>query len=466
MLDRSHRVAIAAALLTLAGCAASGPGFRADETPALAPARTTPAAPAAVTPRKRSDEPARLHDSDGRLSLAGALRTALETSPRIRAAREAAGAAAAREGHVAALPDPMVRLGWYAEPIETRTGPQRWSLAVQQAIPWPGALTATARVAEAGRRVAETRAAITTRDVLVDVARTYHELDYLHRARQTTTAITRALERLVAFAARGDDDGQARIPETVRAETWLVRTRNDALMLEELERTERARLRSLLGLSPDASIGTPRGIIAIPLNASVDALAARAEQGNHDLALAALEAEHAERDAERLATRSYPQLAIGGRYIATERRDDADPRGNGDDPLFLELGVSIPIWLGANGAAHREGASRARAAAHAHDAMRHRLRADIARAYWRAANAERLWHLHRDAFVPQAQRAAASAEALFDEGHASFTAVVETLAAWHQLELAMHRARADYLQTIAAIERLVGAPLARTGDDR
>ena len=45
------------------------------------------------------------------------------------------------------IPDPSVKFNYFTDPIETRNGPQRYNITVNQQIPWPGTIIAKAKQA-------------------------------------------------------------------------------------------------------------------------------------------------------------------------------------------------------------------------------------------------------------------------------------------------------------------------------
>lgn len=457
----------APALLALGACATSLP----EAPPPLHDERGVVSAthPDSGGPPPEASETliTRLHDVEGRLKLAAVLEAAAARNPRVRAAGARVDAAGHRRAQVVVPPDPRVTLGWYAEPVETRTGPQHFALGLSQGIPWPEKLAVAGDLADIGRDMARIAAWSTTRDVLVEATGSFHELAYLHGALEATGLIEEALKRLVALAARGEEPGRTRLPEVVRSETWLAQVQYDAVMLRELLAAEEEHLRALLALPGDVKLGVPEEVAVPPLAVKPADLLPFATRHNQEIQEARLEVERSRRRAEQAALRSLPDFSVGARYLVTGRRTGGvDLAGEGRDPFIFELGMTLPVFASSNRAAVEEARSQWRAAVQDRQAEVERVRTDLARAYWRAANAERLHALYRDTLLPQAERAAQAAEALFAEGEAALSGVIETVAAWHHFQLGALRARADHAQGLAELERLLGAPLAPVAEGR
>ena len=441
---------VAATTLLLAGCASDTAGVRPLASPRLTDAAiATPTAPA----------PANLPDLSESPRLADLLRIAVDRSPVIHAAREralAAGEGAAIEGW---LPNPQMMVGWYETSVETRVGPQQWSIGIRQNIPFPTKLDAKAEIAnsEAARaRIAYERY---TRDVLVDVVQAAHEIAYIDAALQTTAEVEALLERYVAASAEGESD--TLLSELFRADTQRAQLTNDRVTLTELRAVEAQHLRSLLDLPPSLRIGTPVSDAVPNVRASVEELLSLAEEHNQELREAGIALETARLRSSLARQRHVPDLAVGVTRISTDRLPSGlgmDPDGNGDDPLILSLGVDLPIWVHRDVAAVRRAKALERAAALERMDVVQRTRDRVARAWFRVGNADRLHRLYSEVLVPRAATAARSAEDLLSTGKGSVAGVLETIAVFHNFRLAAARAKADHGRAIADLERAIGQP--------
>lgn len=444
-----------AALLVLAACSAPTPPGGGGTPPASMP----DAAPSAVA-APLSEAPAPdLAGVDGQLSLARLLHHARVHAPRIREAELLARAARQRGAQVTALPDPALRFGWFAEEVQTRTGPQRFAVGIAQRIPWPGRLQALGDREAVRAAMAAVRAWIVARDTLLEVANAYHELAHVERARGETAALESLWVRLLGLAAGKPG---LMMPEIARAEIRLERARLELRTLDDLAMVERARIRALLGLASDAvvpSTGTAMAK-AIDLSMELEELRELARESSQELLLASLAVDEAAGTQAVTEADDYPDLSFGARWIATGRRPDgATPVGNGADPLLFEFGVDLPLPGPSRSAARAEARLRTMAAAAARENRAARLEADVTRAFYRALHQQRLARLHAETLVPQADRAAREAEEAATSSPDRWTGLFETIALRHQTRLAASRADADLAQALLALERLLGTPL-------
>jgi outer membrane protein TolC len=412
-MPRVHVVGLSL-LFLVAGCA---------QTSQAHPLRQ-PAEPAA-TPASPAEQAAPSVDLSAP-TLAQLLHSALQRSPAIQAARERALARA--EGAAAAgwLPDPQVTFGWYETAVETRVGPQEWSIGLQQRVPFPTKLVKQREIADAEARRAQVAYERTVRDVLVDVVRTAHEIAYVDQATQITEDVAALLERYVAATA-GDDSVLA--SELFRAETQHAQLLNDRVILAELRAAETQHLLAVLDLPPDTALGSPR-IGPVPaIDADFVQLLELASRHSQELREAGLALDAATLRSSLAEQRRVPDFSVGVKRIATDPLNPVlglNPAGNGDDPVIVET--------------------------------LQRTRSQLARTWFRVGNAERLTRLYADTLIPRAVIAARTAEDLLAAGKGSIAGALETIAVLHNFRLAEARARADHGRAVADLERVIGRP--------
>ena len=212
--------------------------------------------------RPIADASALLGD-DGSVAASRVLELILERSPVVLAARAAAEASLERRAQVVRLPDPQVRMGWYGEAVQTRTGAQRSVFTLQQSVPWPGKIAAAGDLADVEAQMMQAREWVAGRDAMVAGLRSYHELIYLQSALAVVDRIEGVAARLVEVAANAQVTRRAGIPELVRAETFLEQVRYDRLTFQELRDTEWQRLLSFVGLGCDSPVPTLQAL-AVP----------------------------------------------------------------------------------------------------------------------------------------------------------------------------------------------------------
>ncbi|MEE8104356.1 MAG: TolC family protein [Planctomycetota bacterium] len=439
-------------LVLIAGCASPQPEMAALSWPA-------PHRPDESDSVARESELPALSETP---ELGELLALALSRNPRIQSAQESVLASAQVGAIDGALPDPKILMGWYATPVETRVGPQEFSLSIQQSVPFPSKLRVRS---ELGGKLAQREHVAferTVRDVLVEVVHTVHELIYIDAAIDISGQIAPLLERYVADAA-GGDAGSA-LSELFRAETQRAQLDNDRVILVELRGVEAERLRSLLDLPTDTPIGTPRAGHVPNIDASFDGLLSIARTHNQEIKEAGLSVEAAALRTSLARKNRLPDLTFGYTHIFTGDLPSSigNPAGNGDDAQIVHLGVTVPLWAGKNSAEIRRARALERMAAQDRRDVALRLRPRLARAWFQVGNAKRQVDLYEQILIPRARSAVRTAEDLLSAGKGSLAGNIETVAVLHNFRLAAARARSDYGQAVASLEAVIGRPLTRT----
>lgn len=398
----------------------------------------------------------------GEASLAELLWIALERSAWLESGRAAAEAASAASSIDGSWPDPRVTFGWYAREVETRTGTQEWSLAVQQRVPLPSKLARLQDRAGIRARIARLRYEARARDLLADIVAAAYEIAYLEEAIALTDEILETFDELRVVASTDDDRGVLAL-ERLRAEAQFVTIENDRIALGEQRAVERERLRALLQWPRESPLPAAIRIPSPPaLEASLANLVDRAERVNQDLRIADLEYRARRIGAKIAREDAVPDMTVGATYIGTSRRpDDVDPDGNGEDPVILQFGIDVPLGIGRRRAESSRAARQAESAAADSLVVLDDVRVRVTRAYWRVVDAARLHSLHDSMLLPQAAAAVEASRARFEERAEGFASVIETLSAWHGFRIARARAMADHGIAVAGLERAIGEPLER-----
>jgi outer membrane protein TolC len=141
-----------------------------------------------------------------------------------------------------------------------------------------------------------------------------------------------------------------------------------------------------------------------------------------------------------------------------------NPDDNGQDPVIVTSGISLPIWFQRDSAAIRRAEALERAAENDRRDAVAQLRARLARAWYRFGNSRRLDRLYEEVLVPRAAVAARTAEDLLESGKGTLAGTLETIAVLHNFRLAAARARADHGQALADLEAAVGRPFDASGE--
>ena len=125
----------------------------------------------------------------------------------------------------------------------------------------------------------------------------------------------------------------------------------------------------------------------------------------------------------------------------------------------IMFGITLPIWGAKNRARVDEAKAKLEAAKAELDNQSNSAKAAADKLYWQVKNQERLFMLYRDTLLPDAKKAAELAQTWYEQKQTDFSQLLETRLVVGNFELAAARAEADYLNSLADIARLAGAPV-------
>jgi cobalt-zinc-cadmium efflux system outer membrane protein len=383
-------------------------------------------------------------------------------NPDLRASARRLEAARHRVPQAGRPPEPQVQLLQFVESVQTRTGPQERVLGLTQSLPWFGTL--------GRRRDAAAAEALSLRHAYRDeqlalvraVAGAYFEYAYLGEATRLTQRsvdLLSALEPVVEqrVAAGGNLNALLRL----KVEVGMVGDRLRSL--EPRRAAASARLVRLLALDPETVLPWPTwpepDSAAVPTTASLDS-ALRVSP-----AIRALDQQIAAAGQRQRAARlrSRPDLSVGINYIQVgdPAVGPAGPDG-GVDPWGIAVGVTLPVWRGADAAAADEARLLQRVAEDQRRARLHDLQAQVrsSRAAW--LDARRRLGLYGDELLGLARQAMANSRAGYEGDRVGILEVIDSERSLLDLQLRYWRAVADAWQERVRLESLTDRPILGT----
>ncbi len=389
-------------------------------------------------------------------SVSDLIAYAYQVNPSIRAARQSWKGVIERYRVETAYPDPELSSAYYPKPLMAE-----YEMMVSQTIPFPGKLSKAGEVVEAEIRMARLELDRALRDVIVGIRESYYELFYIKEAKKVVALNRDLLEHLGKVGETAYAQDRATFFDVVKGQSQLAQLQYDAVLLEDLEQTEKAQLNSLLNRPPTSEIKLLNGEPLPPVVYKLQEFYDLASKYQEEIRLAETQINKA-RARIGLAKYEYlPMFRLGASYA---RGNPGMVSPEFRDAVGVQFGLSIPLWLDKNKGRLEE----ARAEAQKAEAMKvnqiNNTNAQIRNLYFRLQNSERLIRLYRDQLLPQAARAMEIAETWFREKQGSFTDFIETQSVYYNFQVSLARAKADYGRYLAQLERLCGLSLTHKRD--
>jgi outer membrane protein TolC len=388
----------------------------------------------------------------------------VERSPAVAAASARARAAARGAPQAASLPDPMMTATAFVKSPETRTGPQRLSLGISQALPWKGKLGLREDAARLEAAALEAEAEAKKLEVVTEVRRLYRELSFLDRYEEITTRFLTHLMQHEEVARARYATGVGLGQGVVKLQAEITRVETQLLEVESKRISMAARLNALRDWP--ATTPLPPGGRFEPVEMVLDeasmlerALRSRPEVRAADARIAAAEAMIGS------AVKAYrPDFTVGVNYTIVDPRDDLaaslqPPQGNGDDIIGIQGGVTLPLRRARRDAAEEEARERRLGAEESKREVIAGIRRSISELDQRLSLSWRRLRLVEDLLLVQAEEALQSAQAAYVAGTLNALDLLDAEHVLYETQTAIARARADYLVGIAELEGALGAPL-------
>ncbi len=273
------------------------------------------------------------------------IKTAAANNPELKSMFNQYLAALERMPQAKALPDPTAMFNYFASPVETRVGPQRFGISLTQAFPWFGQLKSQENAAAQQAKARYEAFEETKNKLYFDVRGTFYDLYVLVAATNITRENIRLLQSFRQLANVRLESATGSAVDLLRVEMDLEEMQNQLLYLEDSRIPIQARFKELLNAEAPVNIVVPDTLatIAFSENKSIllDSIVAQ------NPLLKSFEHEILSMDAEIDVAHKMglPSFSLGFSYINVSPRRDVVMADNGKDAwIFPQVGVRIPLY--------------------------------------------------------------------------------------------------------------------------
>jgi outer membrane protein, heavy metal efflux system len=381
-------------------------------------------------------------------------------SPGLKAADERRRAAHAVAVQAGALPDPRFTYRYFIEEVETRVGPQRQSIGLQQTVPWFGKLDLRAKIALREADAAKARYNDKKLALFHRVRGAYYDLYYLSRAAEIVDENARIMTQLEIVARAKYKGASGSYASVVKAQVELGKLQDRLRSLEEMKKPVTAKLNAALNRPADAHVSIPNALPAYDAVLSREALTSALRGNSPRLKEFDFLIEKNDLAVQLARKKSFPDVTFGLQYIDTEASNAnaaMRPSDSGKDPIVASVGVNLPIWRKKNRAAVREAKARGQATLSDRNELENLLIADLEMALYNYHDAGRKLDLYQTGLLPKAEQSLKVVQQAFASGQASFLEVVDAQRVLLEFQLANEEAITKRAKMLSEIEVLTGS---------
>lgn len=406
-------------------------------------------------------EPEPITPSPQRVAVETLVAQAVDSHPRVRAARARYAAASWRPTQARSLEDPLLSNNFFPisdQALQTAGGRAGNTLSLSQKYPWPEKRDAKAAIAsrEAQMAAAQVRAVELEIEELVRLA--YYELWFADQAIRITDRNREIAAELVRLAEARNAAGGSR-QDVLRAGVQVDNLDNRLIELRRQKALAQADLAALLQ-RPDAAGVEPTDTIDCETAiAERDTLFAAAVDCNPELIEGRWTAAR-DREKQRLAClQKRPDFMLGAAWQTITETDAISPVANGHDNISFMVGVTLPIWRERINAGIREASASVASSSRDYQAKRDDAFREIRRLDEQIDAAREQLRLYEERLTPRAKQTLELAAADYRGRLVDFGEVADGFSEVLMIELQETRVEATLCGMVAQLKRAVGCDL-------
>ena len=408
------------------------------------------------------------------------IREALERNPGIQAAVADARAKLERIPQVTSLADPLIRTVIRPEPIQTAAGDMYFTLGVSQKIPLLTKLERAGNIAAAETRMALERLNSKRVRVIADVERAYWQIYRLDRYVELTRENRLLLEDLERVVDTRYQVGKVQQQDLLRVQTELAKLRDDEHRYQIRRYSAVAALNQLTNHPPQREVPTTEPVDVPTVRADVKSLVALAAEHNPELAALRQQVERDRARIELAKLGYWPDITVGFEWNYVDPRGPFIPPVNprtgvrppinrksevGNDNWALTARMNIPIWSRRIEAAKREARQRLLATQGELHSTENLIAFRIFDAWSRVEAQEHTLRVLEAELIPQSRQTYEVTLTAYQAGETDFLALIDNWRRRLHFELMRHRATVDLETAFADLQREVGLQLLRRDAD-
>ncbi len=278
-------------------------------------------------------------------SLDGYLQLAVKNNPGLKASFKDYMAAMEKVPQVGALPDPQFAFAYFAQPVETRVGPQNWKFNLAQSFPWFGLLAAKKDVATEMAKAKFEQFENRKSNLLFEVKATYYNYYFINKAIKITQRNIEILQVFKRLSLVKVEAGKASIVDELRVELELNDLGNQLALFLDTKEALQVNLNNLLSKTVTEQINVPDTLWQDTLSLDKQGILEAIYNANHQLKSINHKL-NAFLNQEMVAKKEgLPTFNVALGYTIVSKNSGSTFSDNGKDAiLFPSIGIKIPLF--------------------------------------------------------------------------------------------------------------------------
>lgn len=242
-------------------------------------------------------------------------------------------AAKERIGQIS-IPDPMVSLGFFVQPVETRVGPQKVKIGLQQQLPWFGVIEAQREVAYSQLAIQQQTHRVAVTQLHLQLKQLWYPMIALQQQIGLMEANLSILDTYHTLAMQRVESGQGDMVDMIRAEIRTETVQTEIRIAEDRLTSMRAQFNLLCNAPKERAVDLPK-TFGEPANRKTDYTHPRIEQFK-------LQQNRIQAEREVITKQRMPSIVIGVDYVMIGN-GEMDTLNSGQDAWMPMASLQLPI---------------------------------------------------------------------------------------------------------------------------
>jgi cobalt-zinc-cadmium efflux system outer membrane protein len=358
-----------------------------------------------------------------------------------------------------ALPDPRLSYSYFVEPVETRVGPQRQRIGINQTFPWFGKIDARTETAVKEASAAKQKYEAARLALFREVKAGFYEYAYLAGATEIARENLELSKHFEEVAQTKHLTSATGHPDVIRAQIETAKMENVLQGLEQLREPTMSRLRTALTLPAETNLPWPRREDFNVTELDYELLTNILRQRNPQLA-ALMEEQLAAKSKIDLAEKNfYPDISVGVDWTQTDPARMSGVEDSGKDAVMLTFSLNLPLWRDNYRGAVRQAQARKASIEQERINTENTILTQASQAYYGYKDSVRNVRLYRDTLIPKGTELLRVSEAAYRAGTIDFLSLIDAQRILLEYYLSYERALANNREKLAELEMLAGTEL-------
>jgi len=272
--------------------------------------------------------------------------TAAENNPGLKSNFYAYMAEMEKIPQVGGYPDLKFAFGYFIQPVETRVGPQRAKLSMEQKFPWFGMLNSREDVASARAQSFYQIFKESKSKLYYEVKSAYYDLYFIEKSIGISVENIEILNTLLQLSLTNIESGSSSIVDEYRIEMEINDLENKLALLRDTKHEYTIRFNRLLNISEKTSITIPDSLWQAGLTLSKETLIDSIQINNHEIKEIDTRITTWEKKTHSAQKTYNPQVLLGLDYTFVDKYENSNLSlsENGRDAMLVKVGVTIPLY--------------------------------------------------------------------------------------------------------------------------